>query len=97
MKHVLARVALFATFATAIGGAPTGARGQGEAEDRPGGATGKTVYCLQAGELKTGAFVGAYLETAPGAWEERLKAGTFKLAERSRDDLTLELVDSGRS
>jgi hypothetical protein len=65
--------------------------------DIPGGATGSTVYCLQAGDLNSGAFVGTYLQTGTGAWEERLKAGTFKLAERKRDDLTLELFDSTRS
>jgi hypothetical protein len=62
----------------------------------PGGATGSNVYCLQAGDLKSGAFVGTYLETAPRTWEERLKAGTFKLEERKRDDLIVELFDATR-
>jgi hypothetical protein len=94
MKHVLVRLALLAT---AVAATSSGAMAQAQPQDIPGGATGKTVYCLQAGDLKTGAFVGAYLQTAAGAWDERLKAGTFKLAERSRDDLILELFDSGRS
>ena len=63
----------------------------------PGGATGANVFCLQAGDLNSGAFVGTYLQTGSGAWEERLKAGTFKLAERKRDDLTVELYDNTRS
>ena len=59
----------------------------------PGGATGANVFCLQAGDINSGAFVGTYLETGPRIWEERLKAGTFKLEERKRDDLTVELFD----
>ncbi len=80
----------------AVFGAPSTAA-MAQQQDIPGGATAKTVYCLQAGDLKSGAFVGTYLQTATGGWEERLKAGTFKLAERNRDDLIVELVDSGRS
>ena len=57
----------------------------------PGGANGANVFCLQAGDINSGAFVGTYLETGPRTWEERLKAGTFKLEERNRDDLTVEL------
>jgi hypothetical protein len=64
--------------------------------DIPGGATGSTVYCLQAGDLNSGAFVGSYLQTANGTWEERLKAGSFKMTERKRDDLTVELYDDKR-
>src|SRR5215475_5536785 len=94
MKYRLVYAALLAA---AVAAPSSGAMAQAQPQDIPGGATGKTVYCLQAGELKTGAFVGAYLQTAPGAWEERLKAGTFKLSERSRDDLTLELLDTSRS
>jgi len=63
----------------------------------PGGATGANVFCLQAGDINSGAFVGTYLETGPHAWEERLKAGTFKLEERKRDDVTVELFDEARS
>jgi len=62
----------------------------------PGGATGSNVYCIQAGDLHSGAFVGTYLETGPRTWEERLKAGTFKLQERKRDDLMVELFDETR-
>jgi hypothetical protein len=91
------RLVYAALLAAAIAAPSTGAMAQAQPQDIPGGASGKTVYCLQAGDLKTGAFVGAYLETAQGNWEERLKAGTFKLAERSRDDLLVELFDSGRS
>lgn len=63
----------------------------------PGGATGSDVACIQAGELGSGAFVGTFLETAPGTWEERLKAGTFKLQVKSRDDLAVNLVDDTRA
>jgi hypothetical protein len=63
----------------------------------PGGATGSNVACIQAGELGSGAFVGTFLETAPGTWEERLKAGTFKLQVKSRNDLAVDLVDDTRA
>jgi hypothetical protein len=63
----------------------------------PGGATGGNVVCLQAGDINSGAFVGTYLETAPHTWEERLKAGTFKLQERKRDDVLVELFDDSRA
>jgi hypothetical protein len=63
----------------------------------PGGATGSNGYCLQAGELASGAFVGTFLQTGPSTWEERLKAGTFKLEEKKRDDLMVELFDDARS
>ena len=63
----------------------------------PGGANGANVVCLQAGDINSGAFVGTYLETAPHTWEERLKAGTFKLQERKRDDVLVELFDDSRA
>lgn len=63
----------------------------------PGGATGANVACIQAGELGSGAFVGTFLETAPGTWEERLKAGSFKLQEKDRNDLAVDLVDDARA
>jgi hypothetical protein len=63
----------------------------------PGGATGANVFCIQAGDITSGAFVGTVLQTSPGAWEERLKAGAFKLEEKKRDDLAVELFDSARS
>ena len=62
-----------------------------------GGATGADVFCLQAGNPATGGFVGTFLQTGPGAWEERSKAGTFKFEEKSRGDLMVELFDSSRS
>lgn len=63
----------------------------------PGGATGANVFCIQAGDITSGAFVGTFLQTGPGAWEERLKAGAFKLEEKKRDDLNVDLFDSARS
>ena len=63
----------------------------------PGGATGTNVYCLQAGDLTSGAFVGAFLQTGQNAWEERLRGGVFRLEERKRDDLSVELFDATRS
>lgn len=81
----------------ALAAQTTIAHAQVTTADIPGGATGSSVYCLQAGDLNSGAFVGSYLETADGTWEERLKAGSFKLSERKRDDLTVELYDDKRS
>jgi hypothetical protein len=63
----------------------------------PGGATGRTVFCLQVGDLTSGSFVGTFLQTGPNSWEERLRAGAFKLEERKRDDLMVELFDAQRS
>jgi hypothetical protein len=63
----------------------------------PGGASGANVFCLQAGDLNSGAFVGTFMQTGTGAWEERLKAGTFKLEEMKRDELSVELFDGSRS
>ena len=34
----------------------------------PGGATGADVFCLQAGDLTSGAFVGTFLKTDSGGW-----------------------------
>ena len=70
--------------------------GLAQQSDVPGGATGANVFCIQAGDLNTGAFVGTFLQTGAG-WEERLKAGTFKLQESKRDELAVELNDSARS
>jgi len=72
MKHRLVYVALVATAVTVPSAE---AWAQAQPQDIPGGATAKSVYCLQAGELKTGAFVGGYLQTGTGTREERLKAG----------------------
>src|SRR6476646_166909 len=63
----------------------------------PGGATGSNVYCMQVGDLSSGAFIGTYHQTGPNTWEERLRAGVFKLEERKRDDLMVELFDAQRS
>src|SRR4051794_7866435 len=73
------------------------AAGLAQQSDVPGGATGANVFCIQAGDLNTGAFVGTFLQTGTGGWEERLKAGTFKLQESKRDELAVELNDSARS
>ena len=63
----------------------------------PGGATGATVVCVQAGDLNTGAFVGTFAMKTPGAWEEKghLKAGTFKFDEKNRLDVAVDLFDFG--
>jgi hypothetical protein len=63
----------------------------------PGGATGSNVFCIQAGDIGNGAYVGTFLQTGPGTWEERLKAGAFKLTEKKRNDLAVDLSDSARS
>jgi hypothetical protein len=92
MKRGLLPLALLAA---AFAAQATGAMAQTDITV-PGGATGANVFCLQAGDINSGAFVGTYLQTGPGTWEERLKAGTFKLAEKKRDDLTVELADDKR-
>jgi hypothetical protein len=66
-------------------------------ESVPGGATGADVHCIEAGDLRSGVFVGTYVQTGAGAWEEVLKAGAFRLTERKRDDLSVELFDDARS
>jgi hypothetical protein len=63
----------------------------------PGGATGANVFCLQVGDLSSGTFVGTFLQTGPNTWEERLRAGVFKLEEKKRDELTVDLFDGQRS
>jgi hypothetical protein len=62
-----------------------------------GGATGADVFCIQAGSPTTGAFTGTFLQTGKGVWEKRLKDGTVKFDEKSRDDLMVELFDSSHS
>ena len=56
-----------------------------------GGATGATVYCIQAGDLTNGLFVGTYYQTGVGAWEEHLKGGAFKFQETKREELAVEI------
>jgi len=63
----------------------------------PGGATGADVFCVQAGDPTSGVFVETFLQTASGGWEKRSKAGSFKFAEKNRDDLMVELFDKSRS
>jgi hypothetical protein len=63
----------------------------------PGGATGSNVFCIQAGDIGNGAYVGTFLQTGPGTWEERVKAGSFKLQEKKRTDLAVDLSDAARS
>ena len=62
-----------------------------------GGATGATAYCIQAGDLTNGLFVGTFFQTGVGAWEEHLKGGAFKFQETKREELLLEILDSSRS
>jgi hypothetical protein len=62
----------------------------------PGGATGEDVYCIQAGDLTTGAFIETFLQTGKGKWEQRSETDTFKLEETSRDALMVELLDPDR-
>jgi hypothetical protein len=89
MRKKLLALGLLATLA---------AQSPGVAQETiPGGATGSNVYCLQAGDITSGAFVGAFLQTGQNAWEERLRAGVFSLQERRRDDLMVELFDAQRS
>jgi hypothetical protein len=62
-----------------------------------GGTTGATVYCIQAGDLTNGLYVGAFYQTGVGAWEERLKGGAFKFQETKREELVVEILDRSRS
>jgi hypothetical protein len=43
-----------------------------------GGATCATVYCIQAGDLTNGLFVGTYYQTGVGAWEVHTKRGRLQ-------------------
>ena len=65
----------------------------------PGGATGANVFCLQAGDLNSGAFVRMFLQTGTGTWEEREfpKFGVVKLEEKKRDELAVELFNASSS
>lgn len=62
-----------------------------------GGATGATAYCIQAGDLTNGLFVGTFFQTGVGTWEEHLKGGRFKFRETRREELSIEILDSSRS
>jgi len=95
MKCGLLPFTLFASFVAAAMASSPAALAQ--TVEVPGGATGANVACLQAGELTSGAYVGAFLQTGPGTWEERLKAGTFKLQQKDRNDLAVNLVDDARA
>jgi len=63
----------------------------------PGGANGEDVFCVQAGDLSSGAFVETFLQTDDGKWEQWSEEDTFKLTEKSRDALMVELEDPSRS
>jgi hypothetical protein len=79
-----------ATCFTTVGSVSTTvARGMSRAATGRSGGHGCMVDSLS--------FVGTFLQTALNTWEERLKAGSFKLDERKRDDVTVELFDSSRS
>ncbi len=90
---------LLAVAAAAVAAQISGASAQVDTSPLPGGATAETVFCLQAGELGTGAYASTFLQTGTGAWEERgyLKPGTIRFSERSRDASMVDLFDSGRS
>jgi len=62
----------------------------------PGGATGVDVYCIQAGDLTSGAFVETFLQTGDGKWEQRSETDAFTLEEKNRDALMVELLDPQR-
>lgn len=63
----------------------------------PGGATGATVVCLQAGSLDGSVLVSTFLQKDSGGWEQRSNAGTFALTETRRDEQAIELVDNTRA
>ena len=83
----MTRMALFLiVLATAGAAQTTQVRAQADLTV-PGGASGADVFCLQAGDLTSGAFVGTFLKTESGGWEERKDEDTFKLEEKNRDPL----------
>jgi len=91
------RMALF-LMVLATAGASQTTPGRAQADlTVPGGATGEDVFCVQAGDLTSGAFVGTFLQTDSGGWEERTEEDTFKLEEKKRDELMIELLDPTRS
>ena len=93
----MARMVLFLTLLAAASAAPA-TPGMAQTDlTIPGGATGADAFCIQAGDLATGAFAETFLQTDTGAWEQRSKAATFKFEEKKRDDLVVELFDSSRS
>ena len=49
----------------------------------PGGATGANVFCMQVGNVKTGAFEGTIMETGDGVWESH----TMRELKKSTGDL----------
>jgi hypothetical protein len=65
----------------------------------PGGANGATVYCIQAGDLNSGAFTRMFMMTAPGIWEELEypKPGVVKLQEKQRGEEAVDLYDPTNS
>jgi len=64
----------------------------------PGGATGTTVACLQAGDLNSGIFQTTFLLSSAEGWEERahMKPDLFRYKERQRTETMVELADNGR-
>ena len=91
------RIALFLTFFGAAFAARSTPSMAQTVLTIPGGASGADVFCLQSGNLANNVFAGTFLQTGKGAWEHRSEAGAFKLEEKSRDDLMVELFDSSRS
>ncbi len=65
----------------------------------PGGATGSNVFCVQAGDLNTGAFVATFSRTSGGKWEERRyqRPGSVSYEETARAAETVELLDKSSS
>lgn len=62
----------------------------------PGGATGSTAVCIQAGDLNSGAFVAIFAQTERTSWEEKRfdKPGAVRLDETKRTEEALELGGS---
>jgi len=65
----------------------------------PGGATGTNVFCVQAGDLNSGAFTGTFYKTSGDTWEEKpfLKQWIARWKEVKRDETVVDIFDASRN
>ena len=57
------------------------------------------MFCLQAGDLNSGAFVRMFLQTGDRTWDEREypRSGVVKLEETKRSEVAVELFDAANA
>lgn len=97
MRRVLVRLVLLAI---GIGTGLYAAKAQLDAVNPvPGGATAANAVCIQYGDLDTGIFMGTFLQTGQGAWEQRVlnKPDLAVFKESKRDDEVIELLNEASS